>query len=171
MTSDWLQPDQNLKLKTKSKIHKGVSLYYSTTVFIYPLFWLRTLLNLKFLVNPKSALFWDWLWLLINVPHDRYSKTHSVGLYSWCSCMDVHIIRPVFLIHVQLQSFVLNVNHKHQWFSQHYVFHVLSLQACCWVNACDPFNLICENQSVPMSCVWLYCIDILMSSNCRGLSI
>ena len=74
-------------------------------------------------------------------------------------------------IHVQLQSFVLNVHHKHQWFSQHYVFHVISLQPCGWVNTWDPFNSICENQFIPMSYVWLYCIDILMSGNCQWLSI
>ena len=34
-----------------------------------------------------------------------------------------------------------------------------------------PFNLICEHQFVPMSYVWLYCIDILMSGNCQGLFI
>ena len=74
-------------------------------------------------------------------------------------------------IHVQLQSFVLNLHHKHQWFSQHYVFHVISLQPCGWVSAWDPFNSICENQFIPMSYVWLYCIDILTSGNCRWLSI
>ena len=44
------------------------------------------MLKLKFLVDPKSALFWDWLWFLMNIPPDKYSKTHSLGLawmYTW----------------------------------------------------------------------------------------
>ena len=63
----------------------------------------------------------------------------------WCT----HYL-PWIPIHVQLQSFVLNVHHKHQWFSQHYVFHVISLQACGWVNmGTFQFNLwksICSNE-------------------------
>ena len=117
------------------------------TAFIYPLFWLRTLLNLKFFVNPKSAWFWDWLWFLINIPHDRYSKTHSVGLDSWCSCMDVHIIWPGFWYMYNYNhlywTYITNINDfPNTMFFMSYLYKPVSE----WMH---PFNLwksICSNE-------------------------
>ena len=169
MTSDWLQPDQNLKLKTKLEIHIRdiTSLLHDS--FYISLILTKDFAKLKAFSQPKVSFVLRLTFLLINIPHDRYSKTHSVGLDSWCSCMDVHIIWPGFW-------YIYNYNHLYWTYIKNindfpntmsfmsYLYKPVSE----WMH---PFNLICENQFVPMSYVWLYCINILMSGNCWGLSI